>query len=100
MLFNFFKKKESEETISSVDPVIEEQVEQTAVRFEQDVDAIRDRLEKEYPSAQSAIEDFRKGYVTDVQLALCFTQDEIDTIHEEAEQRDIADSDETTLGLQ
>lgn len=96
MLFNFFKKKE----ITKEDPVVEEQVMQTTVRFEQDVDAIRDRLEQEYPSAHSAIEDVRKGYLTEAQLQVRFTQDEIDMIREEVEKRDEDDQHQSTLGLQ
>lgn len=90
MKFPFFWRKENRATS---DPVIKEQAEQTIVGHNRDLDAIRERLEKEYPSAESAIEDYRKGYVTEAQLALRFSPEEIDTIHAERDERDREDAE-------
>ena len=91
MKFPFFWRKEN--AVKNSDPVIKEQVEQTLVGHNHDLDAIRERLEREYPSAESAIEDYRKGYVTEVQLALRFSPEEIDTIHAERDERDAEDAE-------
>lgn len=86
MLFSFFKKKQ--EKPPSVDPVVEAQMEQTYVRYTHDMDVVKDRLSREYTTAESAIEDYRKGYLTEEQLKLRFTKEEIDLIHSEQRERD------------
>ncbi len=90
MKFPFFWKKEN---IQGDDLIIKEQAEQTLLGRNHDLDAIRERLEREYPSAESAIEDYRKEYVTEAQLALRFSPEEIDTIHAERDGRDREDAE-------
>jgi hypothetical protein len=92
MLFQFFRKK------AEIDPVIEEQLEQTNVGREQDEEAIRERLEREYPTAVSAIEDYRKGYITEEHLKLRFSSDDIQMIHEESKRRNTDDKEPPASG--
>lgn len=94
MLFQFFKKKSEPEE----DPVIKDQEEQTEVRREEDIETIRQNLEREYPEAVNAIEDYRKGYLTEEQLEIRFTREEIDMIHREREERDRTDKEAPTSG--
>ncbi len=90
MKFPFFWRKE---TTRRDAPVIKEQAEQTRVGNNHDLDAILNRLKREYPSAESAIEDYRKGYVSEAQLALRFSPEEIETIHREKDERDAEDAE-------
>lgn len=90
MKFPFFWKKEN---IRENDPIIKEHAEQALLGRNHDLDAIRERLEKEYPSAESAIKDYRKGYVTEAQLALRFSREEIETIYVERDERDAEDAE-------
>lgn len=92
MLFNFFKKK------PTVDPVIKEQLEQTYTRFADDLEAIQHRLKHEYPNAMSAIEDYRAGYLTDSQLEIRFSLEEIETIRVERDRRNEEDKELPTGG--
>lgn len=75
------------------DPVIAGHVNDTARTYDEDLESIKDRLIREYPSAESAIEDYRKGYITDEQLRLRFSQEEINLIHSEKEERDKEDTE-------
>lgn len=90
MKFPFFWRKEN---VINRDPISKEQAEQTFVGRNHDLDAIRERLEREYPSAESAVEDYRKGYVSEAQLVLRFSPEEIDTIHAERDERDAEDAE-------
>lgn len=92
MLFNFFKKKKS------VDPVVEAQLEQTHVRFDKDIEVIQERLEREYPTAVSAIEDYRAGYLTEAQLQVRFSKEEIETIHTETVKRNEEEKESSSTG--
>lgn len=94
MLFQFFRKKSEPEN----DPVINEQEEQTEIRREEDIETIRQTLEREYPDAINAIEDYRKGYLTEEQLEIRFTREEVETIHVEREERDKADKEAPISG--
>lgn len=84
MIFSFFKKKETEQ----VDLVIEEHIQQTHVRLDHDIESIRERFEAEYPSPESAVEDFRKGYVTEAELKMRFSDEEMDLVYREKKERD------------
>lgn len=90
MKFPFFWKKKNK--VNS-DPVINGQVEQKTVGNSQDLNVIRERLEREYPSPESAIEDYRKGYVTEEHLILRFSSEEIEIIHTERDERDAEDAE-------
>ncbi len=90
MKFPFFWRKEN---TANNDPVINGQVEQTIVGNSQDLNAIRERLEREYPSPESAIEDYRKGYITEEHLILRFSSEEIEIIHTERDERDVEDAE-------
>lgn len=94
MLFQFFKKKSEQEA----DPVIKGHEEEAEVRREEDIETIRRMLEKEYPEAISAIEDYRKGYLTEEQLEIRFTREEIVMIHRECDERDREDKEIPTSG--
>jgi len=87
-MWPFDRKKEE-----SKDPIIRSHEREVERAFDEDLESIRERLRREYPSAESAIEDYRKGYVTDEQLSLRFTQEEIDLIYKEKEERDEADKE-------
>ncbi len=90
MLFQFFRKK------VPTDPVIKEQLEQSDVSRKQDQEALYEGLLREYPSPESAIEDRRKGYLTEDQLRTRFSPEEIDYIHKECSDRDTTDSQAST----
>lgn len=92
MIFNFFKKKKG------VDPVIEAQIEQTHVRFDKDIEVIEGRLRREYPTAVSVIEDYRAGYVTEAELEIRFSKEEIETIHVETVRRNEEEKDVSSTG--
>ncbi len=74
------------------DPLLEEQIEQYHVGKEEDRGAIYDTLLRKYETAESAIEDYRKGYVTLHQLEIRFTKEEVDNILSTAERRNEEDS--------
>ena len=73
------------------DPLLEEQIEQYHVGRNADLNALRDRLVKEYPTPESAIEDYRKGYLSDANLNVRFTQEEADYIRRTKKERDEED---------
>ncbi|MEN9338087.1 MAG: hypothetical protein RIQ41_401 [Candidatus Parcubacteria bacterium] len=74
------------------DPLLEEQIEQYHVGKEEDRDAIRDTLLRKYETKESAIEDYRKGYLTHHQLEIRFTQEEVEYIVSTAERRNEEDT--------
>ncbi len=74
------------------DPVIKNHLQETISGFSEDQNSARDALVREYPSPESAIEDYRKGYVTEEQLRIRFTREEIDYIHNERLERDREDT--------
>jgi hypothetical protein len=82
--------------LGNEDPLIEEQVEQTVVRHNDDILSIRMKLEREYSSPETAIEDYRRGYLSEEYLAIRFTPDEIDFIHEKRDERDEEEKKDTT----
>jgi hypothetical protein len=89
-----FDKKKGKE-----DPIMESHKEEATVAFNEDTDSIRDSLYRQYPSAESAIEDYRKGYISNEQLQLRFTAEEIELIYKEKEERD-RDDKEIPTGFQ
>ena len=98
MIFQFFKKKPEPEPEGDIDPFIQEHKEQTEVRRKEDIETIRQMLERQYPEAENAIEDYRKGYLTEEQLEIRFSREEIDMIHKEKEERDKEDKETPTSG--
>jgi hypothetical protein len=92
-MWPFDSKKKDE------DPIIESHKEEADHAFDEDTDSIRDSLYRQYPSAESAIEDYRNGYITNEQLRLRFTQEEIELIYREKEERD-RDDKEIPTGFQ
>jgi hypothetical protein len=86
-MWPFSNKKEEDK-----DPVLQNHKRETASSYSEDEESVHDELTRQYPSPESAIEDVRKGYVTEEQLQKCFTQDEIDYIKKECKERDAEDS--------
>jgi hypothetical protein len=74
------------------DPVLKNHAQETLSSYAEDEESLRDRLKAQYPSPESAIEDYRKGYVTDEQLQKLFTGGEIEYIRKECEERDAEDT--------
>lgn len=74
------------------DPVVEDQIENFYIGQDADREALRSKLLREYSSPESAIEDYRRGYVTDEQLNVRFTPEEVAFIKEMKDERDRADS--------
>lgn len=79
---------EKDESKMLDDPVLEEQAEQTIVGREHDREAIRANLLRQYETPQSAIEDYCSGYLTDEQLEIRFSPEEVAFIREQKEDRD------------
>jgi hypothetical protein len=94
-MWPFNTKKEEKE-----DPILENHNLETRRAYDDDLESTRDRLFREYPSAESAIEDYRRGYIGDDKLRLRFSQEEIDLIHSEQEERDQDDKEIPTGGFQ
>lgn len=71
---------------------LEGRVEETMGSFMADQEALKEKLLRKYPAPECAIEDYRKGYITDTDLALCFDASEIEFICKEAKDREAEDS--------
>lgn len=78
--------KEEEATL------LKNHVEETVGSFAADEQAVKEKLERKYEAPENAIEDYRKGYITDADLKLCFTPEEIAFIHKECDEREEEDS--------
>lgn len=89
-----FNKKENTPEVDANDPIIKNHIQEAESGFLEDEDSIRDALMREYPSPESAIEDCRKGYVTEEQLRRRFTPEEMEYIHQACKLRD---EDDTAL---
>lgn len=72
------------------DPLPDEQVKQTVVRHNEDLISILLHMQGKYESPESAIEDYRKGYISEEYLVIRFTPEEVEFIHEESKERDEA----------
>lgn len=70
------------------DPIIEHHEEETDVAFDEDMESIKTVLMAKYPSPESAIDDYRKGYISERKLRMLFTQGEMEYIFKEKEERD------------
>jgi hypothetical protein len=80
-------------------PLLKNHIEETVTGFTADEEAVKERLMREYPSPESAIESCRKGYISDVDLNLRFTPEEIDYIRKECDEREAEDSAMPTGGV-
>jgi hypothetical protein len=76
----------------SEDPIIESHEEEADVAFDEDLESIKTVLRATYPSPDSAIDDYRKGYISERKLRLRFTDEEMEYIFKEKEERDRDDS--------
>jgi hypothetical protein len=70
------------------DPIIEGHEEEADVAFDEDMESLKTVLMAKYPSPESAIEDYRKGYISERKLRMRFTPEEVKYIFEEKEERD------------
>jgi hypothetical protein len=77
------------------DDLINEAREEGEVGRERDLAELRDIIRRRYPTPISAVEDYRKGYVTDQEIDLAFSQEEAEFIRKMKEDRDRIDAGES-----
>lgn len=75
------------------DPIIKNHQDEARSGFSEDAQALVDKLRREYPSPESAIEDYRRGYVTEEQLKMRFTDEEMELVYREVKERDKEDEE-------
>lgn len=76
------------------DEIVQEHLETQAIEHEHEIDQLRDILMKRYPTPESAIEDVRNKELSDAQVKIRFSQEEIEYIYTEIQERE----DEAKLG--
>lgn len=79
--------------------LLKNHIDETVGRFSADANAVKEKLQRKYPAPENAIEDYRKGYITDADLNLCFDPGEIEYIRRECENREAEDSAMPTGGV-
>jgi hypothetical protein len=72
--------------------LLKNHIDETVGSFTADEEAVKEKLRRKYPAPENAIEDYRKGYITDADLNICFDPGEIEYIRKECEDREAEDS--------